>query len=157
MNEQRIEVLRQIQRLDCANADPTLTPCDPPRPPTPEAALWQGSLEESRVDDVAYFKALASVLRAIVCERLGVTGGMFAGGREERLLDYAFIENAPFALRGLMSSTPFEARLADAGPEAPALIDFVMSKDCPVSASLTEADKARLLQIKRDAAKKPGG
>ena len=47
-------------------------------------------------------------------------------------------------------------RLAAAGPEAPALIDFIMSKDCPVSASLTDADKARLLQIKRDAIKEAG-
>jgi hypothetical protein len=42
--------------------------------------------------------------------------------------------------------TPF--RLQVVGPEAPALIDFIMAKDCSVSASLTEADKARLLQVK---------
>jgi hypothetical protein len=38
------------------------------------------------------------------------------------------------------------------GPEAPALIDFIMSNDCPVSASLTGTDKAKLLSIKM-----PGG
>jgi len=157
MNERRMEALRRIQRLDCANADPTLTPCDSSRPPSPEAGVWQRSLEESRVDDVTYFKALASVLRAIVCEGLGVTGGMFTGGREQRLLDYAFIDNEAFALRGLMSSSLFKARLVDAGPEAPALIDFIMSKDCPVSASLTDADKAKLLSIKQEATKTPGG
>jgi hypothetical protein len=32
-------------------------------------------------------------------------------------------------------------------------VDFIMSKDCPVSASLTDADKARLLQVKQDAEK----
>ena len=31
-----------------------------------------------------------------------------------------------------------------------------MSKDCPVSASLTAADKARLLRIKQDAIEKAG-
>ena len=44
-----------------------------------------------------------------------------------------------------------------AGPEAPALVDFIMSKDCPVSASLTDADKANLLRIKQNAPKKSGG
>jgi hypothetical protein len=61
------------------------------------------------------------------------------------------MDNAVFVLRGLMVSTPFHARLADVGPEAPALIDFIMSKGCPVSASLTDADKALLLRIKQDA------
>jgi len=48
-------------------------------------------------------------------------------------------------------------RIAAVGLEAPALIDFIMSKDCPISASLTDADKAKLLRIKQDAIKKPGG
>jgi hypothetical protein len=52
-----------------------------------------------------------------------------------------------------------DARLAAAGPEAPALIDCIMSKDCPVSAALTDADRAKLLRIKQaiEATKKPGG
>jgi len=37
------------------------------------------------------------------------------------------------------------------------LIDFITSKDCPVSASLTDADKAKLLRIKEEATTKPGG
>ncbi|MGH6842600.1 MAG: hypothetical protein ACREDV_10995 [Methylocella sp.] len=41
-------------------------------------------------------------------------------------------------------------RLAATGREAPALVDFIMSKDCPVSAALTGDDKARLLQIKQN-------
>ena len=70
-----------------------------------------------------------------------------------RLLDYAFIDDEVFALRGLMSSAPLHARLADTGPEAPTLIDFIMSKDCSASASLSDADKARLVRIKQDAIK----
>jgi hypothetical protein len=35
--------------------------------------------------------------------------------------------------------------------EAPGLVDFIMSKDCPVSAALTDDDKAGLLRIKRSA------
>jgi hypothetical protein len=33
-------------------------------------------------------------------------------------------------------------------------VDFIMSKDCPVSASLTDDDKAKLLKIKQDAEQK---
>jgi hypothetical protein len=44
-------------------------------------------------------------------------------------------------------------RLKAARSQAAALVDFIMRKDCAVSASLTDAGKARLLQIKRDANK----
>jgi hypothetical protein len=37
--------------------------------------------------------------------------------------------------------------------EAPALVDFILSKQCPVSAALTDDDKAHLLKIKQDAEK----
>jgi hypothetical protein len=155
-SETRIEALKRINRLDCASPDSTLTPCDPTRPPSPEAAAWQRSLEESRVDDVAYSKALATVLRTEVCVGLGNRGGVFAGGRAERLLDFAFVENGPFILRGLMESALLGSRLGDAGLEAPDLIDFIMGEHCPVSASLTDAEKGRLLQIKQDAIEKRG-
>ena len=59
-------------------------------------------------------------------------------------------------MRGVSHGGPF-SRLAATGPEAPGLIDFIMSPACPVSASLTDADKSRLLRIKQDATKKPGG
>jgi hypothetical protein len=42
-------------------------------------------------------------------------------------------------------------QLAETGAEASGLVDYIMSKDCPVSASLTEDDKAKLRQIKQDA------
>jgi hypothetical protein len=38
----------------------------------------------------------------------------------------------------------------------PDLVDFIMGKDCVVSASLTDADKARLLRIKREALQAAG-
>jgi hypothetical protein len=63
-------------------------------------------------------------------------------------------DEAVYTLGGIAS--PLNNRLAAAGPEAPALIDFIMSKDCPVSALLTDDDKAKLLQIKRDAIKEAG-
>jgi uncharacterized protein YjbI with pentapeptide repeats len=133
----RDDSLERILRLDCANPDPTLSSCDPSRPPTREAAAWRKSLEDARVDDTVYAKALAQVLRKFVC----------AGD-----------DDAPYVVRGLTRSTfpAHSIRLAAAGSEAPALVDFIMSKDCPVSASLTDADKARLLWIKRDAIKRSG-
>jgi hypothetical protein len=79
---------------------------------------------------LAYAKALAAELKTLVC----------SGG-----------DDAVYAIRGIDSS--WNNRIADAGPEAPALIDFIMSKDCPVSASLTEADRAMLLRIKQDVIK----
>jgi hypothetical protein len=37
------------------------------------------------------------------------------------------------------------------------LVDFIMSTARPVSASLTDDDRAKLLRIKQEANKKPGG
>ena len=51
----------------------------------------------------------------------------------------------------------FLNRFEATSSEAPALVDFIMGKDCPVSASLTDADKESLLRIKQEATKKPGG
>jgi uncharacterized protein YjbI with pentapeptide repeats len=129
--------LPRIRNLDCANPNPPLASCDPAHPLPPEAAAWRNVLEAARVDDSAYAKALAAELKALVC----------SGG-----------DDAIYVLRGLLRRsqrnrplfgplrTPF--RLQAVGPEAPALIDFIMGKECPVFASLTETDKARLLQIK---------
>jgi uncharacterized protein YjbI with pentapeptide repeats len=152
-NGQRVEALKLIQRLDCASPDATLNSCDTSEHPPPEAVTWQRSLEGARVDDITYSKALASVLEAVVCFG-GNQGGVFTGGRAERLLDYAFIDNATYVLRGLMASNVVQSRLADAGAQAVELIDFITkNQDCMVSASLTEAEKARLRQIKQDAIK----
>ncbi len=131
----RDNALLRIRSLDCADLDTTLASCDPSIPPPPEAAAWQKELEDARVDDSAYDKALAAALKRAVCT---------AGG------------NAIYVLRGFLSIAPGRSRLADAGPEAPALVDVILSSDCPVSAMLTDADKADLLRIKQ-AATKPGG
>jgi hypothetical protein len=130
----RNQALENIRSLDCANPDATLASCDPSVPPPPEATAWRKSLEDARVDEAAYAKALATTLKTLVCS---------AG------------DDAVFVLGGVAS--PFDNRLAAAGPEAPALIDFIMSKNCPVSAVLTDDEKADLLRIKQGAIKKPRG
>ena len=133
----RDKALDRIRSLDCANPDPTLASCDPSIPPPPEAAAWRKALEDARVDDAAYAKALAAELKTLVCS---------AG------------DDATYILRGLLRGARYhESRLEAAGVEAPALVDFIMSKDCPVSAALTDADKAELLRIRQDALKKAGG
>ncbi len=118
--------LERIQSLDCSNSDTTLASCNSSAEPPPEAAAWRKALEDARVDDAAYAKALAAALKTLVCS--GDDGAVYVvwGGG-------------------------FESRLESGGPEAPALVDFIMSKDCPVSGSLTDADKAKLLRIKQDA------
>ena len=54
---------------------------------------------------------------------------------------------APF-----VGSIPAFPRLSTIGREAPALVDFIMSKDCLVSTSLTDNDDEKLLDIKQAAA-----
>ncbi len=124
----RNEALARIERLDCENSDNTLASCDPAAKEPDEVRRQRAALEMASVkDDAAYKKALASVLRQLVC------------GADENVIHI---------LRGATRND----RLAATGSEAPALVDAIMS-NCPVSAALSEADKAKLLQIKQDAAK----
>ncbi len=134
------QALYRIRSLDCANPDPTLASCDPSVPPPPEAVAWRKALEEARADDAAFAKGLAATLKTLLC----------SGGIDAVPILRNFLQNLPLVeLRN--------SRLAATGTEASALVDFIMSKDCPVSASLTDADKASLLRIKQNAIKKPGG
>jgi hypothetical protein len=126
----RSQALGSIRRVDCNNSDPTLASCNPSIQPPEPAARWQKALEDARVEDPAFMKALAEVLRSLVC----------SGD-----------EDAIYVLRGLGS--PLNSVFAQTGAEAPALVGFIMGKDCPVSAALTDADRARLLQIKQAAEK----
>jgi hypothetical protein len=125
----REEALQRIETLDCGSPDKTLASCDPDATPPPEVLDWQKKLEAVSVDDAAYAKALATELQSLVC---------------------ANDDNAIYILRGITGGK----RHRDTKGEAPALVDFIMSKNCPVSASLTDGDKAKLLKIKQDAEKK---
>jgi hypothetical protein len=118
--------LKRIETLDCGNPDKTLASCDPAAEPPPEVLDWQQTLLEANVDDAAFAKTLATELRSLVCA------------------------NDPDAIHILRR---ISERLAATQREAPALIDFIMSNSCPVSASLTGEDKAQLLKIKQEAEK----
>ncbi len=123
----RDDALKRIETLDCGNK--ALASCDPYDAPPPEVLVWQKELAAAGADDRQYAIALATELRGLVC---------------------ANDAKAIHILRGIIKW----GRLAKTGQEAPALVDFIMSKDCPVSAALTEDDKATLLKIKQDTEKK---
>jgi Pentapeptide repeats (8 copies) len=127
----RKQALDRIRTVDCSNPDKTLASCDLSVPLPPEAEAWRKLLEHSRVDESAYAKALARALKSLLCS-----------GSEHTL----------FALRSLLvGQRPSLSRLGQTEAEAPALVDSIMTGDCPISASLTPDDKGRLLQIKQEA------
>jgi hypothetical protein len=132
--DSRDQALARIQRLECPSSDPTLASCDPSADPPPEALAWRKALEAAaNVSDDAYRAALAKTLKGLVC-----TGG----------------DGTIYVVRGISRpSSPIQGRLEVAGPATKNLIDDLMnkeSKDCPVAAALTDADRATLLHIKQE-------
>ena len=95
---------------------------DPSYPNPTEAAGIQMLLQGDRVSDLDYGNALAAELKRLVCS-----------GEEDAI----------YVVRG----SGLEDRLGQAGAAAVDLVNFFKSKACPVSASLTDNDKARLLRI----------
>jgi uncharacterized protein YjbI with pentapeptide repeats len=126
----RDEALKRIETLDCANK--TLASCNPAAEPPPEVLNWQKTLLKAKANVGDFEKALATELGALFC---------------------ANDADAIHILRGTITSTGTSSRLAWAGCEAPTLVDSIVRpktvEDCPVSASLTNDDKAKLLQIKQ--------
>ena len=114
-------------------------------PPPSEATEWRKSLEDARVDDAAYFKALASRLKSLVCtgddEAIDILRGVLGGTR--------FTASDLVLQRTFTSERLVRSRLFALGPEAPALIDFIMNPSCPVSATLTNVDRGELVAIKQ--------
>lgn len=140
----RDRALDRIRRLDCSNPDRALAPCDPALVTPSEALAWRKLLEGARAVGPAYAKALATEVKEIVCS------------------DYDAVVALPI-LRALLPPGPASAgrfsvsilagRLNETGSEAPALVDSILSKDCLVSSTLTDPDRAKLLLIKQAATK----
>jgi uncharacterized protein YjbI with pentapeptide repeats len=86
----------------------------------------QETLEKGRVGETAYRSALADQLKSLAC----------SGD-----------ESAPYIARGLIAY----GRIKDTGAQAPGLVEAILKPDCPVSAALTEADKAALKKLAREA------
>jgi hypothetical protein len=64
-------------------------------------------------------------------------------------------DGAIYVLRGLMYAFPPPNRIEATGLEAAALIDSIGSKDCLAFTTLSDADRAVLLQIQRSVGKTP--
>jgi uncharacterized protein YjbI with pentapeptide repeats len=123
----RDKALERIKSLDCSRSDEALPSCNPSAAPPPQAAEWRRALESASVDETSYARALAKTLKELVC----------SGGDD--------------AIR-IVGGEGFQRRLLAAETEAVALIAELMnkdSKDCPVSATLPNDDRAKLLLIKR--------
>jgi uncharacterized protein YjbI with pentapeptide repeats len=97
----------------------------------PEASE-QETLEKGRVDETAYKKSLADQLTSLACSK---------------------DENGPYIVRGLIPNDGIIAndRIKDTSAQAPGLVEAILKPDCPVSAALTEADKAALKRIAKEA------
>ncbi|MFO1102777.1 MAG: pentapeptide repeat-containing protein [Methylocystis sp.] len=127
----RVNALERIARLDCKKSGDDLASCAENAKLPSAVRKWRGLLEAAQADESTYAKALARRLRMLVCSSEA---------------------NAIHILRGV--SNGFFPRLEATGREAPALIDDILKgKDCPVSAALTDADKARLQKIRAEALK----
>jgi uncharacterized protein YjbI with pentapeptide repeats len=95
----------------------------------PEAS-GQETLEKRRVGDITYKKSLAHQLKSLAC----------SGG-----------ESAPYIVRGLIA----HGRITDTGAQAPGLVEAILNPKCQVTAALTEADKAALKKIAKEASGAP--
>lgn len=97
----------------------------------PEASE-QEALEKGRVDETEYKKSLAAQLKGLVC-----SGDI----------------DAPYVVRGLslIQSIFGNSRIDDTGAQAPGLVEAILKPNCPVSAVLTDADKAALKKIAKEA------
>ncbi len=120
----RDAALQRIERLDCTSKDKSLASCDPAAKLPRDVLYWQKKLAQTNVDYAAYAKALATELWGLVCVK---------------------DVSAVYILRGIIQSK----LLLVAGPKALEIVNFITSKDCPVSAWLTDDDKAKLLTIKQ--------
>jgi uncharacterized protein YjbI with pentapeptide repeats len=124
----RDQARKRIQRLDCSRSDRTLASCTPSDELPPEAAAWRKVLEAEGPGVKAYRVALAGVLKGLICSYNG--------------------DDVVQALRG----RAIQRLIFFAHEEASNLIGALTNDDrkaCPVSASLTDADRAKLLQIRR--------
>ncbi len=87
-------------------------------------------LEKGHVGETAYKKSLANQLKSLAC-----SGDEFA----------------PYTVRGLV----WNDHIKDTGAQAPGLVEAILDPKCPVSADLTEDDKAALKGIAKEASGAP--
>jgi hypothetical protein len=124
----RDAALTRVEVLDCSSPDKTLQSCDPISAPPTEATKWKNAVAASTVGVKPYRAALAESLQAFFCP----------GDKNEALV---------------VRTVAKFGQLQQAGPAASNLITKLLNKnssDCPVAASLTDADRATLLSIQQE-------
>jgi len=95
-----------------------------------------GILKKGRAENLnAYQKALADQIKSLACSSQD--------------------KDALYIVRGLTGREWIYSIIKDTGAEAPGLVEAIVSpkvvQECPVSAALTEADKAALEKLKNEA------
>jgi len=124
----RDAALERIVVLDCSFPDKTLQSCDPTSAPPTKAAEWRNAVVTNMVGVQPYRIALAESLRALFCP----------GDENEALV---------------VRTVAKFGQLQQAGTDARPLIAELLNKnssDCPVAASLTDADRTTLLSIRQE-------
>ena len=121
-------VLSRIAHLACPK------PCIVRLTPPPEVDPWLNEVKKGTVDQAAYGKALATVYTSMICS---------GDGSSLAVLRSLVSMGMPQAAGGVPTAQGF----LETGSEARALAAYVMSKDCPVSAKLADADRAVLLAV----------
>jgi uncharacterized protein YjbI with pentapeptide repeats len=118
----RDAALNRVAALDCSRTSDTLASCDPSVEPPAAVSNWTHEIESTGVDKPAYLKAYGETLDRLVCS-----------GAPEAIR----------VLRGLARS----ARFLNETARIEALVTRSMSPACPVSAALTDDDRAELREI----------
>jgi hypothetical protein len=91
-----------------------------------DEASGRAILEKGSVDETTYKKSLVARLKNLA---------------------YSGDESVPYIVRGLVAN----GRIKDTGALAPVLVEAILKPDCPVSAALTDADKAALNKLAKEA------
>jgi hypothetical protein len=76
-------------------------------------------------------------------------GDPYASARELKALVCSGDADAAYVVRGLLKNDGII--FGKTGAQAPGLVEAILKPDCPVSAALTEADKATLSEIVKEA------
>jgi hypothetical protein len=117
----RSKAMEHVASLDCNRTSDMLASCDPSIEPPPAVRRFKLAIESASVHETAYFRVLAEILDKLVC----------SGGPD-----------AIHVLRGLLTG-----QIEVVSREVPGLVTRLMGSACPVSAALTDSDKAELLVI----------
>jgi len=133
--QRRKAALGRVAILDCAQKGEALASCDRKAEPPTTVKQWKTMIEAASVDQTAYFKTLAKILGDLVCSNeLAVLHGLLRLG----------VASDSLVLPDVTPDLAGTSRFAATRSEAPALEKRIMSRKCPVSTMLSDADKREI-------------